>query len=315
MAKHKDAIKKLANRVKAVYKIDRQGLERALTAKEKKLLAEDQIMDAEYNKIVQKVSRFEKQLNISPAAPIGGGSTRITSAAVVAEEEAVAVAAEAGVAAAIAEAEAAAVAAEAAVAEAAEAAEAAEGAEALAAAIAEAEAAAIAAEVAAAKVAEAAAAEAEENQFTANEGGRGSSTRPVPESQNSNHTTADETQSQAQDWDWLKNITDPVKGLASNVSEGLGQLATMIGKVFSALWDAISGIFASIFNGFWGNSATPTAVPSASSGAEKSEQLGKGRCSKQRLAEHKRKKQARRKAQATATKESHSAKANRGGGR
>ena len=312
MAKHKDAIKKLANRVKAVYKIDRQGLERALTAKEKKLLAEDQIMDAEYNKIVQKVSRFEKQLNISPAAPIGGGSTRITSAAVVAEEEAVAVAAEAGVAAAIAEAEAAAVAAEAAVAEAAEAAE---GAEALAAAIAEAEAAAIAAEVAAAKVAEAAAAEAEENQFTANEGGRGSSTRPVPESQNSNHTTADETQSQAQDWDWLKNITDPVKGLASNVSEGLGQLATMIGKVFSALWDAISGIFASIFNGFWGNSATPTTVPSASSGAEKSEQLGESRFNKQRLAEHKRKKQARRKAQATATKESHSAKANRGGGR
>lgn len=281
MAKHKDAIKKLANRVKAVYKIDRQGLERALTAKEKKLLAEDQIMDAEYNKIVQKVSRFEKQLNISPAAPIGGGSTRITSAAVVAEEEAVAVAAEAGVAAAIAEAEAA----------------------------------AIAAEVAAAKVAEAAAAEAEENQFTANEGGRGSSTRPVPESQNSNHTTADETQSQAQDWDWLKNITDPVKGLASNVSEGLGQLATMIGKVFSALWDAISGIFASIFNGFWGNSATPTTVPSASSGAEKSEQLGESRFNKQRLAEHKRKKQARRKAQATATKESHSAKANRGGGR
>ena len=113
MAKHKDAIKKLANRVKAVYKIDRQGLERALTAREKKLLAEDQIIDSEYNRIVQKVSRFEKQLNISPAAPIGGGSTRITSAAVVAEEEAaaVAVAAEAGVAAAIAEAEAAAVAA------------------------------------------------------------------------------------------------------------------------------------------------------------------------------------------------------------
>ena len=89
----------------------------------------------------------------------------------------------------------------------------------------------------------------------------------------------------------------------------------MIGKVFAALWDALSGIFASIFNGFWGNSATPAAVPTASSDAEKSEQLGKGRCSKPRLAEHKRKKQARRKAQATATKESHSAKANRGGGR
>ena len=252
MAKHKEAIKKLANRVKAVYSIDRQGLENALTAREKNLLAEDQITDSEYNVIEQKVRFFERRYKISPAAPIGGGSTRTTSAAV-AEEEA-------------------------------------------------AEAAAIAAE-------------AEENQFTANEGGRGSSTRPVPESQNSNHTTADETQSQAQDWDWLKNITDPVKGLASNVSEGLGQLATMIGKVFSALWDAISGIFASIFNGFWGNSATPTTVPSASSGAEKSEQLGESRFNKQRLAEHKRKKQARRKAQATATKESHSAKANRGGGR
>ena len=280
MPKHKDAIKKLANRVKAVYRINKQGLASALTVKEKNLLAEDQISDSEYNVIEQKVKCFERRYKISPAAPIGGGSTRTTSAAV-AEEEA----------AAEEEEEAAAVAA------------------AIAAAVAEEE------EEAAAVAAAIAAAEAEENQFTANEGGQGSSTRPVPESQNCDHTTAGETQSQAQDWDWLKNITDPVKGLASNVSEGLGQLATMIGKVFSALWDAISGIFASIFNGFWGNSATPAAVPTASSDAEKSEQLGRSRCSKQRLAEHKRKKQARRKAQATATKESHSDKANRGGGR
>ena len=112
------------------------------------------------------------------------------------------------------------------------------------------------------------AARATSSQSTNEEGSSCGGSRPTqaPTATKSRRASAKKAQghSQAQNGQWLNSMMDLIKAMANGVGECLGQLATVIGSVCAALWQAFTSICASMFKGLWGNSATqPTAKSSA----------------------------------------------------
>ena len=134
------------------------------------------------------------------------------------------------------------------------------------------------------------AARATSSQSTNEEGSSCGGSRPTqaPRAAKSRRASAKKAQghSQAQNWQWLNSMMDLIKAMASGVGECLGQLATVIGSVCAALWQAFTSICASMFKGLWGNSATQPTAKSSAQQPEKSAHMpnhsGKADQTKQR---------------------------------
>ena len=152
------------------------------------------------------------------------------------------------------------------------------------------EAAQAAAETASVFATEQKAARATSSQSTNEEGSSCGGSRPTqaPRAAKSRRASAKKAQghSQAQNWQWLNSMMDLIKAMANGVGECLGQLATVIGSVCAALWQAFTSICASMFKGLWGNSATQPTAKSSAQQPEKSAHMpnysGKADRAKQR---------------------------------